>query len=196
MAIQSYPNPSNDIAETVTTSMTTTILSVMSKYGLSDKPLWDTEGSWGYESAGAITDPDLRAAFIARYYLLHWSVGISRLYWYGWDNTNLGTLESVQDGPTEAAVAYTQVHNWMQGAVMARPCSSNGARSPYSAIYTCDLTRSGGYQARGVWKTDGSRKYVAPKTFPVYRDFAGNKVSIFSKQEVPIGPKPILLETF
>ena len=196
VAMHAYPDPSNDIAETVTTSMTTTILSVMSKYGLKDKPLWDTEGSWGYATAGAITDSNLRAAFVARYYLLHWSVGISRVYWYGWDNADIGNLWSSRGGPAEAAVAYTQVYNWMQGAVMARPCSSNGARSPYSAVYTCDLTRSGGYQARAVWKTDGSSTYVAPKTFTVYRDLAGNKVSIPSKQEVPIGLKPILLETF
>jgi hypothetical protein len=196
VAMHAYPDPSHDIAETVTTSMTTTILSVMSKYGLRDKPLWDTEGSWGYASAGAITDPGLRSAFVARYYLLHWSVGISRLCWYGWDNADIGTLWSSRGGPTEAAVAYMQVYNWMQGAVMRRPCSSNGASSPYSAVYTCDLTRTGGYQARAVWKTDGSSTYVVPKTFTVYRDLAGNKVSIPSKHVVPIGPKPILLETF
>ena len=196
VAMHAYPDPSHDVAETVTTSMTTTILSVMSKYGLADKPLWDTEGSWGYATSGAITDPNLRAAFVARYYLLHWSIGISRLYWYGWDNDDIGTLWSSRHGPSEAALAYAQVYNWMHGAMMARPCSLNGARSPYSAVFTCDLTRRGGYQARAVWNTEGSSTYVAPEKFTRRRNLAGNKYSIPSNHEVPIGLKPVLLETF
>ena len=44
------------LLETITTSMTATIRTVMSKYGLSNKPIWDTEGSWGNTSSGAITD--------------------------------------------------------------------------------------------------------------------------------------------
>jgi hypothetical protein len=196
VAMHAYPDPSNDVAETVTTSMTTSILSIMNKYGLRDKPLWDTEGSWGYASSGAITDSTLRAAFVARYYLLHWSAGISRLYWYGWDNDDIGTLWSSGRGRSEASLAYAQVYNWMLGAVMARPCSSNAARSPYSAVYTCDLMRSGSYQARAVWNTDGSSTYMAPKKFTVYRRLEGNKWPIPSSHIVPIGIKPILLESF
>ena len=101
VAIHTYPNPTNDIAETITTSMTATIRTVMSKYGLSNKPIWDTEGSWGNTSSGAITDPDLRAAFVARAYLLHWSSGITRFYWYAWDSPNWGNLWSSTSGPSK-----------------------------------------------------------------------------------------------
>ena len=196
VAMHSYPNTNNDIAETVTGSMTTTIRGVMSKYGLSGKPIWDTEGSWGNTSSGAITDPDLRAAFVARSYLLHWSIGISRFYWYAWDSPNWGALWSSTSGPSEAAIAYEQVYNWMVGATMAQPCSLNGATSSYHAIITCDLTRSSGYEARAVWNTDGSSTYTAPSQFTQYRDLTGNKYSVPSSHEVPIGLKPILLENF
>jgi polysaccharide biosynthesis protein PslG len=196
VAFHGYPDPTNDVAEAVIVSMTTTILSVMSKYGLSSKALWDTEGSWGSASSGAIIDPNLQAAFVARYYLLHWSVGISRLYWYGWDNNDIGTLWHFGRAPSKAATAYVQVRDWMLGATMTRPCSSDNAPSAYSATYTCDFKRSGGYQARAVWNTNGDRSYLAPDRFTRYRGLAGDKYPIRANHEVQIGLKPILLESF
>jgi Beta-galactosidase len=189
VSIHTYPSPSNDIAETVTTSMTTTILSVMSKHGLTGKRLWDTEGSWGNAQSGAITDASLQSAFVARSHLLQWSAGIERFYWYAWDDPNWGTLEG-----RPAAIAYQQVYNWMNGATMAQPCSTNGASSPYHAVYTCDLTRSGGYLGKAVWDTDGNSTYAAQSQYVHYRDLQGNLHGIPSNHEVSIGKEPILLE--
>jgi hypothetical protein len=195
VAMHGYPNPSVDVAEFISGSVTAGIKAVMNKYGLSVKPLWDTEGSWGDQSSGAIVDPELQTAFIARDYLLHWSSGISRLYWYGWDNRNIGTLWNSTRGVSAAATGYEQVYDWMNGAVMAQPCSANGASSAYHAMYTCDLIRSGGYQGRAVWNTDGVGTYTAPPQFLRYRDLAGEKHSIPSNNVVPIARKPILLES-
>ena len=47
VAMHGYSTPTNDIAEMITQSISTTIKTVMSKYGLSAKPLWNTETSWG-----------------------------------------------------------------------------------------------------------------------------------------------------
>ena len=188
-----YPPPNNDIAEVITGSLTTSIRSVMAKYGLSAKPLWDTESSWGYASSGAITDPDLRAAFIARTYLLHWSMGITRIDWYAWDNTNIGTLWSSATGISEAGIAYEQVYSWMNGATMAQPCSFFGTNG-YHAVYTCDLTLSSGSQARAVWNTDRNSTYTVPTQFTQYRDLRGNIYSIPSTQQLTIGHEPILLQ--
>ena len=196
VAMHMYPNPNNDIAETVAGSATSTLRTVMNKYGLAGKPLWDTEGGWGYASSGAITDPDLRAAFVARDYLLHWSMGISRLYWFAWDEPNIGTLWTPGAAPSEAAIAFQQVYTWMNGAVLVQPCSVNGASSVYHAVYGCDLTRSGGYGARAVWNTDGESTYVAPSEYLHYRDLSGNVYSIPGDHEVTIGLKPILLENY
>ena len=46
VSMHTYPDPNNDIAETITTSMTAGVRTVEAKYGISGKPLWDTEGSW------------------------------------------------------------------------------------------------------------------------------------------------------
>jgi polysaccharide biosynthesis protein PslG len=194
VAIHTYPDQTNDVAESITTSITTTIRTVMSKYGLSATPLWGTEGSWGVQSAGDIIDPNLRTAFIAREYLLAWSMGISRFYWYAWDSIDVGTLWSPASAPSEPAVAYEQVYKWMNGATMSQACSLDGGGTAYHAVYTCGLTRSGGYQALAVWNTDGASIYAAPVEYLHYLDLQGNTVAVPANHQVPVGLQPILLE--
>lgn len=192
VAIHTYPDPRNDVAESITMSITTTIKSVMAKYGLSAKPIWGTEGSWGPASAGDITDVNLRTAFIARQLLLSWSVGISRFYWYAWDSPNVGTLWTSGTVPTAPALAYEQVRSWMMNATMPAPCSINPGGTAYHAIYTCTLTRSG-YRVIAVWDTDGDSTYTAPAGYLHYRDLRGNLTAVPTNHEVTIGLEPILL---
>lgn len=194
VSMHGYSDPRNDIAEMITQSISTTIKNVMSKYGLSAKPLWNTEASWGPQNKGSITDPDLQAAFVARAYFLNWSIGISRFYWYAWDSPTVGTLWTPGSAASEPAIAYAQVHNWINGATMPQSCSINGATSAYHAVYTCDLTRSGGYEARAVWNTDGASTYAAPDQYIHYRDLQGNVFDVPANHQVTIGHKPILLE--
>jgi hypothetical protein len=191
VGMHSGPNPNNDVAEFMMGSVTTSITSVMKKYGLSSKPLWNTENDWGANTA--IPDPDKQAAFVARDLLLNWNVGVTRDYWLGWDNSTIGTLWSPTGGVSEAAHAYEQVESWMLGATMA-PCSLNGSTNIYHALYTCNLTRSNGYQAQAVWYTDGNKTYAAPSQFTQYRDLTGDTNSVPSNHQVTIGTKPILLE--
>jgi Glycosyl hydrolases family 39 len=193
VSMHGCPSPTNDVAEFILASASTSMRAVMQEYGLSAKPLWDTEGTWGYESDGAITNAELRAAYIAQDYLLHWSVGITRLYWFAWDDSNDGTLWSPTSGTSEAGIAYGQVYKWMVGATMAA-CSLNGSTNVYDALYTCKLTRSGGYEAEAVWWTQGSETYTAPSEYTKYQDLAGNVYTIASNHEVTIGREPILLE--
>jgi hypothetical protein len=193
VAFHAYPDPTNDIAETVTQSISMGIKNVLIKYGLSTVPLWDTEVSWGQQN-GTITDPGLRAAFVAREYMLNWSIGVSRVYWYAWDSPDDGPLTNANGLPSEAGIAFGQISAWMIGATMTQPCSVNGAASAYHAVYTCQLTRSGGYQAMAVWNTDGSSTYAVPSQYLHYRDLAGNTQDIPADHQVTIGFKPILLE--
>jgi hypothetical protein len=62
-----------------------TLQSVMSGAGVAAKPAMNTEFSWGAESN--TTDPDMRAAFAARSYLLQESEypALARVNWYGED---------------------------------------------------------------------------------------------------------------
>jgi len=163
-------------------------------YGQTSKPLWCTEGSWGDTSGNGFTDPDLRAAFLARHYILQESEGVVRYYWFAWDNGNDG-LWSASTGISEAGTAYQQVEDWLVGLTPTGQCVQNGT------IWTCNYTKSGGYQAETIWDTsqtcsNGSCTTNSMKVgsqFRHYKDIAGGTHSIVNSS-VPVGSKPILLQ--
>ena len=205
VAIHGYPNVSlNDVPEALVGFKTVNVkLAMLQAPGVGVKPIWDTEGSWGDEAVNAINDPDLRAGFVARSLLLHWSVGIQNMYWYGWDAPNWGTLyyPSPGVGITPAATAWGVTYNWMVGASMPTPCSANGG-STYAAVYTCQLTRPGGYTALAVWDTTQTcsngtctfSNYTPGTQYVQYRDLTGAVIAITPGQTLQIGAKPILIE--
>ncbi len=158
------------------------IKSIAAKYGLASKPLWDTEGSWGTASVTS----DAQAAAVARFYLLQWSNGVSRFYWYAWDNPTWGTLRDPVNGTHPAGLAYQQIYNWMVGATMSSPCTMAS-----DSTWTCMLTRPGGYQALAIWNSATTTSYTATSPYKQYLDLAGNTNPI--NGAVTIGFKPILL---
>ena len=177
---------------------------ILAKYGLQNKPLWDTEASWGNPttSSPAFTDPDMRMGFVARMYLLQQSAGVARFFWYQWNNSTFGTMwipnPSVPSAPgtvLKPGIAYGQVANWLAGATLTSPCSATGT------VWTCSYSRPGGYAARVVWDTAQScangtcttSNYQIPSQFVQYRTLNGATVPV-TGSSVPIGYKPILLE--
>jgi len=118
--------------------------------------------------------------------------------------------------PTEAATAYGEVYNWITGATPTGPCSQVSG----TTVYTCGFTR-GSYQALAVWNCSangsgspsGTSCYPAnaplcytagaptcstftiPSQYKLYRDLSGNEIDI-PGATIPIGAKPILLETW
>lgn len=160
---------------------------VMAKYGQQNKPLWSTEAGWGRDTD--IPDLNLQAAFVARYYVLHWSFGIQRLYWYAWNNPTFGTMWDSTSGLHPAAATYKVVENWLVGAVMPQACSIAS-----NATYTCPLTRSGGYQGLIVFNPSSTLSYTAPSQYMQYRDIKGATHAMPTNGVVTIGPAPLLLE--
>jgi hypothetical protein len=160
------------------------------------KPLWSGEDSWGLtnNNIGQFKDPGSQAAFVARYHMIAWSLGIASEFWYAYDNPNEGTLylPPPLPGLTEAGVAYQQVYNWMVGRSMTTPCSLSMV-----TIWTCTLTAPGGYQGLVVWNTGTNCNPTCPYNvgaqYVQYRDLSG-AVSPVSGNSVPIGIKPILVE--
>ena len=156
------------------------VKSLMAKHGLSNKPLWDTEAQ------GGNLTPDQLATFVAVDYLLHWSAGISRLYWYEWDYDK----PSYRIKGTPGATAYRQVYKWMVGATMS-PCSMSSS-DVHKATYSCDLIRNA-VETRVVWNAAGSSNYAIPAHYTTYEDLSGNSHSI-AGSIVVIGANPILLK--
>ena len=163
-------------------------------YGQDKKPLWCTEGSWGDTSGNGFTDPDLRAAFLSRHYILQNSEGVVRYYWYAWDNASDG-LWNATSGITKAGTAYQQVENWLVGRTPTGKCTQN------VTLWTCNYTGSSGYQALAVWDTsktcsNGSCGTKSVRSAPQYlhwKDVGGVSHKI-TNGTVPVGAKPIWLE--
>jgi hypothetical protein len=170
--------------------------------------LFDTEASWGDPTVSnpPFTDPEMQAGFLARMYLVQWSEGVSRFYWYQWNNDALGTLWTPDpNNPAgagtvlPAGMAYNQVYQWLVGAVMSQGCVPTPQNS---SVWTCELTSLNGYQALAVWDASQScsngncttSNYTFPPQYIQYRDLAGNTTSLAGQTSVPIGAKPILLE--
>lgn len=176
--------------------------SVLKKYGQGNRPLWDTEAGWGDIRNSGFTDRDLQAAFLARFYLLHWSVGIARFYWYEWNNQTDGALwvpnphdPKLPGTLLKPGVAYAEVEKWIVGATLSSACA------PQGTIWTCKLSRSGGYQAEAIWDTAEICKqgtcdtieYTVGAQYKLYRSLNGKTTGI-TNSTVPIGIKPILVE--
>jgi polysaccharide biosynthesis protein PslG len=152
--------------------------------GQGNKPIWDTEASWGQNSR--LPDSDRQAAFLAKYYLLHWSAGVSRLFWYSYDNVLFGGLWDRTSGLHKAGMAYRETQNWMVDAAMLKPCVE------LESIWTCDFSRPNGYRATAIWHSYGQVAYRPSSQFRQYRDLDGHKWQI--KGPLPLTGKPILLE--
>ncbi len=166
----------------------------MANAGVANKPLWDTEGDWGVGPVYPVTSKEVD--FMGRTYLLHWSLGVERFYWYHWGydpNFAWGLIAENVNGvirPNAAGIAYREVAKWMVGATMTQPCKLDGD------VATCGFTRHGSYQALAVWlyPTEGQRSVSVPAQYKQYRDLTGNVYPI-SGGTVTIGPSPVLLET-
>jgi hypothetical protein len=126
-----------DVPEKIT-SLADSVKSVMADHHV-NLPVWDTETGW---SSPKTFDSDYEAsAYVARALLLAWTSGISRFYWYAWDNRNWTTLNlTVGDDyrPDANAVAYDTIESWMLGKRVEN-CSMDTHRT-----WVCNLTNSAG----------------------------------------------------
>jgi hypothetical protein len=191
--------PTPEDVNTVVDDLNNTVASFPAQQG---KPWFNTEGGWSKADEEGFLDPDRQAAFLARYFLLQRSLGVERVYWYRWDSPSDVSLWITPSGPiSEAGTAYGEVSRWIVGATLS------GACTPNQAVWSCKLTRSSpsGYQALAVWDTSQdclagkctTSNFAIPAgaTYTEYRDVAGNVTNIGGVATVPIGAKPILLET-
>ena len=169
------------------------------------KPFFCDEGSWA--TTASLSDPDLQAGFIARWYVAILSQQVTTALWFAFDNQGWGTLWNPKGKNgcsqsagclTKAGVAYSQVHDWLVGATLQGCVSSVGVTS-------CSLTRPG-YSALMIWnalplagcsgqispQVCGSTLYSVPAGYTVERDLGGGTEQVSGA--VYVGAKPILLE--
>ena len=178
----------------------------MSEAGVGSLPLYITEDSWGTNTtlAGCSSSPpfsqaclDTAAAFVARSFALAASNGVTAYYWYAWGNNTHGTLYNTSTGMLyEPGVAYEQTLLWLDGATSTAPCSHS------HTVYTCTLTRPGGFEALMVWDTSQNcnagcttSSYQVPIGYTTRYDLAGDPPATLGST-TQIGIKPVLLANF
>ena len=163
---------------------------LLAAHGMSNKPMWDTETSWAGD--GNLVTPVMakQVSFVAKEFLLNWSVGFKRAGWYAYDGGSIwGGLWTASGGATAAATSYQETYRWMVGASLSSPCTMDSA-----GTWTCVLTRPNGYKAQAMWNSGKSVTISAPSTYVEYLDLAG-VVHSFTQGKVTIADSPILLES-
>lgn len=182
-----YPYPGGTFPESSPGTIFTQIANLkcgMAAHGISSKPIWNTEFSWGQNSDPGMSVSATQVAMVGRYYLYLWSQDIARSYWYAYDNPNWGTLFS-GGVLTPAGVAYQQVYNWMVGSTMTNPCSASGT------VWTCSLVNGSGVQTLAIWNTAGNSTYTPDPQYTTKRDLAGATTAVSGT--ITIGLQPLLL---
>lgn len=170
---------------------------VRGNYGLSNKPFWDTEHSWGDATWPMGASQDLRSAWLARFIVLSFNYGIERSIWYAWDNPGWGTLYPRGGGTMlPPGKAYEQVYNWLVGASLGACEEIAGGN-----MRECRLMRANGYEGTIVWHTTDDPNVTANYTVPpgyVRRRTLDPAIepdsTVSGGQTIAVGMKPVLFE--
>lgn len=129
---------------------------VMKKYHVDTKPLWNTETGWAITNLRNIPpvgsaakdwlklDDRQSSAYVARALIVGWYAGISRFYWYAWDNIDMGLIQPDTKALKPAAIAYGVVAKWLTDSILGECGISHN-------IWLCELTRGNGTKAKLIW---------------------------------------------
>jgi polysaccharide biosynthesis protein PslG len=186
--IISFHGYCNDEAESIV-PVVSRYQKVMAAHDQGSKPLWDTEADWAGDPDDVLEGIGNQAAFIAKFYLLQWSAGVSRFVWYAYDGGSWGGLWSPGPGAGPVVASYSIVQQWMLGASMTSGCMPDS-----SGTWSCALTRPGGYQALVLWNSDKTASYQVPGQYTDLRDLTGNVRSL-PRGNLEVGGNPVLVET-
>jgi Beta-galactosidase len=174
--------------------------SLMAKYGLQAKELWNTESGFLIDNPEQIVKPSMTsgvfskvlsrkeaAANIAQFLILSKANGISRTYWYAWDNFDMGLAKDDSGMPNAAGLAYDRIVSWIDNAKSLQ-CNLSAA-----SIQVCNLDR-GDMVSRILWSIKGTVAWNLSSNSQarVYETLEGQKVRIETTQ-LQIGNAPVHL---
>ena len=159
---------------------------VLARHHLTQLPIWNTEGGWGKNAQ--LPDQDEQAAFLVKWFMINFTYGIARAYWYQWDNPEWGTLWRENGGVDPAGKAAEQVHDWLNGATSVSPCRAESS----SNLWTCDLTK-GSSLYRVLWSASGESRYSNVANVISHTEVGGTMQGP-NHQPITVGSRPILLE--
>ncbi len=175
------------------------VQAIMSKHGIAKKPLWNTEAGWWIDNlspterlgaAGADwlrLDQQTAAAYVSRALILNWAAGVSRFYWYAWDNRDMGLYDTGAREQKLAAHAYTRTAAWMHGAKFHK-CENK------MPVWICELADRHGTKTRIVWRESGTDSpWRVPAEWKVseFETLSGVRKQVTNMLQ--LGQQPLLL---
>jgi hypothetical protein len=144
-----------DVPEGIATTIDQ-LRALMTTYGVAAKPIILTEGTWGGSPTNAPMTMDDKVAYLGREHAIMWMNGISRYYWYAYDNPGWGTLYDSSELAT--GVAYGSIDDWLVGSTHGdAPCAQAA-----DATWTCALVRRDGTPAVIAWNATATHSLAAP----------------------------------
>ncbi|WP_300320289.1 hypothetical protein [Accumulibacter sp.] len=161
---------------------------VMEAHGLGHVPLWNTEVGVSFEVQvkhwPGLSPEDLVYAFTLRTYLLNASEGVPRVYWYAWDNKNMGYFTSDTNHDFGSAAASAAVH--LLDGLKSASCQSK------DSVWQCQVS-AGGRDFKVVWLAG---RTVNPKLI-VFKDSAirwgSAPVRLPAGQQIKLDGRPIIV---
>lgn len=176
--------------------------SVMAKYGLENKPIWNTESGFlitnpreeikGTPGSGVferVLNESEAAAYVPRSLILSRANGIERTYWYAWDNFRMGLSKEGTGTPNLAGRAYNQVVQWLENASIEK-CSVSD-----KTIWLCNLSRTDD-RFWVVWSASDATQWAIPPDWKVrtVQTLDGQTAKVNSSS-LFIGPSPLMLSS-
>jgi len=152
---------------------------VLVKHQLGNVPMWNTEVGWPFEEQAkfwpGMSLQDLVYSMTLRTYLLNASEGVTRIYWYAWDNKGLGFFQAGTnfDFGSEAAAAAMRL---LDGATSSK-CQAKG--SMWECMVTARATQfrvtwiagRNAVPMQVVYSTNATRWGKNLETFPAGQAF-------------------------
>jgi hypothetical protein len=160
--------------------------SVLAKHNLSQLPIWNTEGGWGKDAQ--LPDDSAQAAFLVKWYMINFTNGIARAYWYQWDNPEWGTLWREGTGMTAAGSAVQQVVSWLDRTTSAAPCEPVQG----SQLWECELQK-GNKLFRVIWSASGESTLSDAGNIVAITPIAGTRRGS-THQPIVVTSQPVLIE--
>lgn len=174
---------------------------LMASYGVSAKPIWDTEVAAGYQPTAMMTGDDI-AGQPMRDLLVDLTSGISRTFWYAWNDPVTGGFggDPINNGDvlTDAGVGWDTAAGWLVGSQVVSPVQqvTTVSTDPNRYVWFCDLTLPTGEHARAVWNYKWATQaisYTVPDGATQVIDWQGVSTPVTGGTVLPLHGYPLLL---
>lgn len=162
------------------------LMKIIEKYNAQFRPLWDTESGTDTQEVNNQLNIS-RSAYLARWLIITWAIGIERFYWYAWDhdrrgfiNPNTGVLLS------DLKRSYETVQRWMIGSYFST-CAEESSR------WRCNLTLPNGSKGSIFWsELETANTFIDLKGAALIEDISGFSAKP-NLSDFPLTTSPVLV---